>query len=1036
MIEKILLLASVISIFTVLMLHAAECTIQEENRIIKTYPFSDPDPVPVLVRNPTIYPYHRFEQFSTTGQDQTWKVIRLENPYLKVFVLPEVGGKIYGAIEKTTGREFVYLNDVLKFRQIALRGPWTSGGIEFNFGIVGHAPSSASPVDYQLRENPDGSVSCVIGDLDLPSRTRWSVRITLPKDKAFIETQSLWFNPSPLHQSYYVWQNDAIKVGDDLQYFYPGKYVVPHSYDNPLEPYPVDAKARDISWYKNNNFGGDKSHFILGEYEHFYGGYWHADEFGFGHWALYDDMPGRKMWLWSLSRQGGIWEKLLTDTDGQYSEPQAGRLFSQVDHEFFTPYTGDTWRELWFSFKEIGGLVQSSPRAALNVVAQNGRIKIGICALAEFADELVVTAAGKTLRREPVKLQPMQLFQTEIAFESDAFFEVRLGADLKYSSNPAANDLQRPIHYHLPDESTPEGLYLSGEFQEKQRQFAPAKTKYEACLQAEPQHTRAMVRLAELHLRRAEYVTALEYATRALKISMYDPDANYVYGVAARNLGQWVDAKETFGWAARSLKYRSNAGCQMAEIYVIEQNFALAVEYARRALDFNKFNLRAYEVLALAQRLQNDFPTARQTLANLEAIDPLNHFIRFERFLMDQTTANQTAFQQLIRNELPHETYLELAISYASLGLENEAVTLLQLAPAHPTVHFWLGYLLRNSQPEQSAQHRATGLKLSPRLVFPFRPETIPVLEWAIETAPEAWQPKYYLGLLLWGLNRTDETRKLFATCGQPDFAPFYLTRGSLVKTENPAQTRADFEQALQRDPNDWRNWHYLLDFLADKQEHAVSLNLAEKAFRKFNGAMVPGMDYASALFYNQQFSACLKILEKIELLPYEGAWEGHHLFVQANLKLALQKMQEKNWRRAIQYLAEAKTYPEHLGTGEPFDPDFRLQDFLIAHCETKLGNNARAEALQQGISEYTRQHRLEWGNHHFWGALVLRELGQPEQAESLLRAWTESQPQNLLAQWCLAKFRGEAAEETTRQLKPNSAFQMLQEIVSLVEKH
>jgi tetratricopeptide (TPR) repeat protein len=262
------------------------------------------------------------------------------------------------------------------------------------------------------------------------------------------------------------------------------------------------------------------------------------------------------------------------------------------------------------------------------------------------------------------------------------------------------------------------------------------------------------------------------------------------------------------------------------------------------------------------------------------------------------------------------------------------------------------------------------------------------------------------------------------------------LTRGSLVKTENPAQTRADFEQALKCDPNDWRNWHYLLDFLADQQEHVASLKLAEKAFRKFNGAMVPGMDYASALFYNQQFGACLKILEKIELLPYEGAWEGHHLFVQANLKLALEKMQGKNWRRAIQYLAESKTYPEHLGTGEPFDPDFRLQDFLIAHCEAKLGNAAGAKSVKQGISEYTRRNWLEWGSQHFWGALVLRELGQPEPAESLLRAWSESQPQNLLAQWCLAKFRGEAAEEGyEKKLLTNQTFVQFREIIKLTDE-
>jgi hypothetical protein len=185
--------------------------IAEEEKVIKTYPFAEPDPVPILAKSKArgsssrLYPYFFFDKFSHTSIDKTWKVVRMENPYIEVYVLPEVGGKVYGAIEKSTKKEFIYLNHVIKFREIALRGPWTSGGIEFNFGVVGHTPACATPVDYLLRENPDGSVSCIVGTMDLPSRTRWSVTITLPTDKAFFETNALWYNPSPLNQSYYCW---------------------------------------------------------------------------------------------------------------------------------------------------------------------------------------------------------------------------------------------------------------------------------------------------------------------------------------------------------------------------------------------------------------------------------------------------------------------------------------------------------------------------------------------------------------------------------------------------------------------------------------------------------------------------------------------------------------------------------------------------------------------------------------------------------------------------------------------------------------
>jgi hypothetical protein len=340
--------------------------IKESKETIVTYPFSDPDPVAILARsdawegNARLYPTHFFDGFSETSVKQDWTVVRMENSYIKLAVLPEVGGKIWGASEKSTGQEFIYMNDVLKFRQIALRGPWTSGGVEFNFGIVGHAPSCATPVDYLVRKNADGSVSCIVGTMDLPSRTRWAVTITLPKDKALVETNAFWYNPTPLNQSYYVWMNGAVHAADDLQSVLPGTSHIGHNFSVPQKTWPVNSQDRDLSWYRNNNFGSHKSYFTVGEYDHFYGGYWHNSGFGFGHWARYDDVPGQKLWLWSLSRQGGIWENLLTDDHGQYVEPQAGRYFNQNDHAFFSPNTADRWQEIWFPYKQIGPVTKAS----------------------------------------------------------------------------------------------------------------------------------------------------------------------------------------------------------------------------------------------------------------------------------------------------------------------------------------------------------------------------------------------------------------------------------------------------------------------------------------------------------------------------------------------------------------------------------------------------------------------------------------------------------------------------------------------------
>ena len=100
-------------------LFAQQATVTETVETVKTYPFSDPDPV--ADPSDLFYPYFRFDGFSAKGTDRQWKVVSLENDYIKLTLFPEIGGKIWGAVDKTTGKEFIYNNHVVKVRDIALR---------------------------------------------------------------------------------------------------------------------------------------------------------------------------------------------------------------------------------------------------------------------------------------------------------------------------------------------------------------------------------------------------------------------------------------------------------------------------------------------------------------------------------------------------------------------------------------------------------------------------------------------------------------------------------------------------------------------------------------------------------------------------------------------------------------------------------------------------------------------------------------------------------------------------------------------------
>ncbi|MGV8090604.1 MAG: DUF5107 domain-containing protein [Mangrovibacterium sp.] len=481
---------------TDLTVSAQKAVIREEYREIGTYPYSDPDRRPILLNRPTIYPYFQFNGYTDVKTTKKWKVVTLENDYIKVEVLPEVGGKIWGVTEKSSQYDFIYKNDVVKFRNIAMRGPWTSGGIEFNFGIQGHTPSTAAPVDYVLQENPDGSVSCVVGTIDLPSRTEWRMRITLPKDKAWFELEALWYNPRDLGSSYYYWTNAAVRARPDARFFYPGNYYMGHSGD--IHPWPVDSAGRDLSFYRNNCFGENKTYHVFGDNRNFKAIYWNDLGLGAASWSLKQDLPGKKLWFWSPARSGEIWKDLLTDHSGQYIEIQSGRLFNQANRNSGTntpfrqnssmPYQTDTWRELWMPLKDIGGVNDVSPFGALNVTRDGEKITVKIQALQKFHADLIVRTKEKVLFSHPLDPEVMQVASFQVPVPSGEQFTVDIqGADLFYDSVNEQAIVDRPaIKPEAANREVSLSLLTDAEENYKHREYDQAFDGYRRYLEKDP----------------------------------------------------------------------------------------------------------------------------------------------------------------------------------------------------------------------------------------------------------------------------------------------------------------------------------------------------------------------------------------------------------------------------------------------------------------------------------------------------------------------------------------------------------------------
>ena len=1020
--------------FIAQVLIAQDAVITETLQEFKTYPFSDPNPVANIG---DIYPYFKFDGYSHTGYSKKWKLITLENPYIKVFVMPEIGGKIWGAMDKATGKMFIYYNNVVKFRNIAMRGPWTSGGIEINFGSMGHAPSCSTPVDYTLKNNDDGSVSCIIGSVDLPSRTTWIVEIRLPKDKAYFETNLLWHNSNGLNQSYYHWMNGAAHAADDLQFFFPGHHYISHG--GIPHPWVIDEEGHNISIYKENNFGTYKSYHVLGEYSDFWGGYYHNDKFGFGHWSNYTDKPGKKIWIWGLSRQGMIWEDLLTDTDGQYVEIQTGRLFNQAaeqsivtpfKHREFPPYSTDTWKELWFPVKGTGGIKAESPFGILNVESNSDQMKIYFNPLQKIDDTLTVKIDDKIVFEKHLTLNPLELFVDSLKLKQGNNINVKLGKDkLQYSSTDSVNNyLHRPLKSPTNfDWNSLQGLTIKAKEKAKQRMYKSAKYNYLWCLDKDPNYIPALTGVAELYYRSMDYDSALIYAKRALSIDTYDAKANFTYGLANQKLNLRADAKDGFSIAAQSVEYRSSAFTKLAEMYAEENNWEQTADFAQKSIDYNKYNLNAYQVLAVSLRKQNRISEEQEILSTLLKINPLSHFAEFENYLLEKDFNSLEQFKQSIKGEFPTETFLELAITYYNLGSVNEALSVLQNAPVNPILLYWQAYLSEQiGDKEKSIKLLRKAEEQSANLVFPFRHETADVLNWAINKS-NSWESKYYLALIYWNKGKIGEARELFSECKEePDFLPFYLNRAKFFEESNPSYSLKDYRHAIEMDNSNWRAWLMLSSLYEKTGDYKNSLVAVESIYKQRPNDYKISIPYAKALYNSEKYSECLDVLDKTQALPNEGMRFARTLFNHAHIMLAIENIQQEKMEQALIHLNEARLWPENLGSGKPYDADEILSDYLEWYIKEKSDDSENVAGLNEKIDAQMKINRGNNNPNNVIVALVLKKEGKDKEASQSIKEWTEKSNDDF-AQWVLALSKGEKeqAEQRFNKIKDNPHLRM-----------
>lgn len=987
-------------------------SVNESIKTIKTYPFSDPNPIP---SKSLIYPYFRFDGFTDKPINKQWKVVELENQYIQLMVLPDVGGKIWSAWEKSTGLPFIYNNQVVKFRDVAMRGPWTSGGIEPNYGIIGHTPNCATPVDYRTENKSDGSVSCYVGTFDKLTQTYWTIEINLPSDKAYFTTRSTWHNGNYLEQPYYTWMNVGMPAKGNLEFVFPGTRYIGHEGEYASWKINEDNK-KDISFYEQNNFGGYKSYHVFGSYTDFFASFYHDQNFGMGHYSLYDEKPGKKIWIWGLSRQGMIWENLLSDTDGQYVEVQSGRLFNQSSeasiytpfkHRGFSPYATDTWTEYWFPIKGTKGVVKADPYGSLNLKAEGGYLKWLFSPLQSINETLTISSGDNKIIERKISFNPLQIYKDSIQWSGDLKkITLNIGNKFYYDANPSADELARPVT--LPTDykwDTPYALYTLGKGAVQTRDYTKAENLFSECLSKDPYFVAALSEMAFLHIRKMDYEKAREFAMKALSINTYDPAANFAYGLSNVATNHSIDAQDAYSVASASMEYRSASYTELAKLYFRQNQWQKSFDYAYKAVDVHPKNMDAWQIITTLHRVRGEKEKAIALLDKIKEISPLSHFVNSEKLLWSMSDSQ--SFTKQINQEFKDEVFLNLADWYLTINRYEDALTILKHAPQQAEILYWQAYLLYKNNHSSSSTVLAQADQSSPSLIFPYRIHSAQVMEWAIQNST-SWTPKYFLALIHWNAGNLEKAKALLQQCGNPNFPPFYATKASLF----PDEEEQNLLHAIRLDKNEWRYGKLLITHHLNTGHQQKALDVAIDYQKRFSNNDGLTFLLAKCYLFNKQYSNSLKVLTGKTFLPNEGATEGRQLYRESLLMMALDNMEKGKYTQALSNIGKARQWPENLGVGKPYDADVdeRFEKFLNALCVEQMKKKSEADKIYSSLN--TEMTHIKTANLLI-NAFALRKSGMEATGTELLEQWKEKSTDKTIPNWCIQVYTQNVQRES-----------------------
>lgn len=954
----------------------------EEQTVIPTYKVGEPEKNPMFIEKRVyqgstgkVYPYPTIEKVSDIKQDKAYNAVYLENQYIKVMILPELGGRIQRAYDKTNDYDFVYYNRVIKPALVGLTGPWISGGIEFNWPQH-HRPTTFSPVDYQLKEYEDGSKSVMINDVDQMYGTKGIAEFRLYPDKAYIEIRGQLYNRTALPQTFLWWANPAVAVNEHTQsVFPPDVHAVMDHGKRDVSRFPIATgvyykhnygEGVDISRYKNipvpTSYMAAKSDY------NFVGGYDYGRQAGILHVADHHVAPGKKQWTWGCGDFGQAWDRNLTDEDGPYIELMTGVYTdNQPDFTWLKPFEEKSFKQYFMPYKAIGYVKNATTEAAVNLEVEEDQILVGVYATGIY-ENATITVKNKeaVLSQETVKLSPVDLYKKVITIsgvkDTDISVMVTYENRLLVSYQPQEKQLEQlpePAQAAKEPEQimTNEELFLTALHIEQYRHatYLPDPYYLEG-LKRDAGDCRINNAYGALLLRRGCFDKSEQYFRKAIeRLTMrnpnpYNSEAYYNLGLALMFQHEDAKAFDAFYKATWTNEQQEMSFYYMGALAAKKGDYTNALELLNKALIKNTHNIKARGIKAAILRKLGNAVEAQKWLSENLSIDPFDYVSWYEDYLQTGDNAILAKMNVLMRGY--NENYLQAARDYAEAGLYEEAIAVLkQCDEAKPLLKYYEAYYLGLIGQETKALACIKAAEaIDTGTTFPNKLEDISVLQYAIRLNPSGAKAYYYLGNLYYDKIQYEVAKDLWEKSAELDSRfPTVLRNLSLVyynKCAQPQKAKESMEKAFALDTTDARIF-LELDQLYKKlgmtaKDRLVRYHQYNETFTKRDDVCV---EYVTLLNMNGMHKQAYDYIMGRKFHPWEGG-EGKITaqYTIALLEMAKAEIKAEKYATAKNYLEKVLVYPENLGEGKLEGTKDNDVYYYLGIVYEKMGDHEKAQ--------------------------------------------------------------------------------------------